>query len=159
MDSRSEIKRLYNCRFLKNQSECEEFNDALESLADCDDEKFIKDLCMIFDDETQEEEVMFGLVHLIESFEMEKYLTEMPKALPKMIGNAKEWAMLLNKRILNNDLYRMEYAKTLVGMNNDIKSTAIDLLDEIISDNPKRFESVANEILSKLKEADRNSFI
>lgn len=155
MDSKSEIKRLYNCRFLKNQSECEEFDNVLENLADCDDEKLIKDLCMVFEDETQEEEVMFGLVHLIEDFEMGKYLTEMPKALPKMVENAKEWAMLLNKRILNNDLYRIEYAKILVGMNNDIKLTVINLLNEIIVDNPKRFESTAKEILSKLKEVDR----
>ena len=159
MDSRFEIKRLYNCRFLKNQSECEEFDDALESLADCDDEKLIKELCIVFEDETQEEEVMFGLVHFIESFEMEKYLTEMPKALPKMVESAKEWTMLLNIRILNNDLYRSEYAKILVGMNSDTKLTVINLLNEIISDDPKRFEGVANEILSKLKEADRNSFM
>ncbi|SME53597.1 Imm30 family immunity protein [Bacillus cereus] len=155
MDSKSEIKRLYSCRFLKNQSECEEFDSVLENLADCDDEKLIKELCIVFEDETQEEEIMFGLVHFIEDFEMEKYLTEMPKALPKMVENAKEWAMLLNIRILNNDLYRSEYAKILVGMNNDIKLTVINLLNEIISDDPKRFEGVANEILSELKEVDR----
>ncbi|MCU4766528.1 Imm30 family immunity protein [Bacillus toyonensis] len=155
MDSKSEIKRLYSCRFLKNQSECEEFDSVLENLADCDDEKLIKELCIVFEDETQEVEVMFGLVHFIEDFEMEKYLTEMPKALPKMVENAKEWAMLLNIRILNNDLYRSEYAKILVGMNNDIKLTVINLLNEIISDDPKRFEGVANEILSELKEVDR----
>ena len=151
MDSKSEIKRLYSCRFLKNQSECEEFDDVLENLADCDDEKLIKELCIVFEDETQEEEVMFGLVHFIESFEMEKYLTEMPKALPKMVESAKEWAMLLNKRILNSDLCRSEYAKVLVGMNHDIQLTVINLLNEIIADNPKKFESTANEVLSQLQ--------
>ena len=155
MDYQSEVKRLYSCRFLKNQSECEEFDSVLENLADCDDEKLIKELCIVFEDETQEEEVMFGLVHFIEDFEMGKYLTEMPKALPKMVESAKEWAMLLNIRILNNDLYRSEYAKILVGMNHDIKLTVINLLNEIISDDPKRFEGVANEILSELKEVDR----
>ncbi|EOO34104.1 Imm30 family immunity protein [Bacillus mycoides] len=155
MGSKSEIKRLYSCRFLKNQSECEEFDNVLENLADCDDEKLIKDLCIVFEDETQEEEVMFGLVHFIESFEMEKYLTEMPKALPKMVESAKEWAMLLNIRVLNNDLYRSKYAKILIGMNSDIKLTVINLLNEIIFDDPKRFEGVANEILSELKEVDR----
>ncbi|OOG94109.1 Imm30 family immunity protein [Bacillus pseudomycoides] len=155
MDCKFEIKRLYSCRFLTNQSECEEFDNALENLADCDDEKLIKELCLVFEDETQEEEVMFGLVHLIEDFEVGKYLTEMPKALPKMVENAKEWAMLLNKRILNNDLYRIEYAKILVGMNNDIKLTVINLLNEIIADNPKKFESATNEVLSKLKDADQ----
>lgn len=152
MDIRSEVKRLYDCRLLRNQLECEEFDNLLEKLADCTDEKIIKDLCMVFDDETEEEEVMFGLVHFIEGFEMEKYLTEMPKALPKMIENAKEWAMVLNKRILNNDLYRSEYAKILVDMNDNIKLTVINLLNGIISDNPKRFENTANEILSQLKE-------
>ncbi|PEI85356.1 hypothetical protein CN679_24805 [Bacillus pseudomycoides] len=155
MDCKFEIKRLYSCRFLTNQSECEEFDNALENLADCDDEKLIKELCLVFEDETQEEEVMFGLVHLNESFEMGKYITEMLKALPKMVENAKEWAMLLNKRILNNDLYRIEYAKILVGMNRDIQLTAINLLNEIIADNPKKFESAANEVLSKLKDADQ----
>ena len=156
MDSKSEIKRLYSCRFLKNQSECEEFDSVLENLADCDDEKLIKELCIVFEDETQEEEVMFGLVHFIEDFEMGKYLTEMPKALPKMVESAKEWAMLLNIRILNNDLYRSEYAKILVGMNHDIKLTVINLLNEIISDDPKRFEGTANEVLSQLQGVHKN---
>ena len=99
---------------------------------------------------------MFGLVHFIEDFEMGKYLTEMPKALPKMVESAKEWAMLLNIRILNNDLYRSEYAKILVGMNNDIKLTVINLLNEIISDDPKRFEGTANEVLSQLQGVHKN---
>ncbi|MGE6403060.1 Imm30 family immunity protein [Bacillus cereus] len=156
MDSQSEVKRLYSCRFLKNQSECEEFDNILENLADCTDEKLIKELCTVFEDETQAEEVMFSLVHFIESFEMEKYLTEMPKALPKMVESAKEWAILLNKRILNDDLYRSEYAKVLVGMNHDIQLTVINLLNEIIADNPKRFESTANEVLSQLQGVNKN---
>ena len=151
MDYQYEVRRLYSCRFLKNQSECEEFDNILENLADCTDEKLIKELCIVFEDETQEEEVMFGLVHFIESFEMEKYLTEMPKTLPKMVGSAKEWAMLLNIRILNSDLCRSEYAKILVGMNHDIQLTVNNLLNEIIADDPKRFESTANEVLSQLQ--------
>lgn len=131
--------------------EYEEFDNILEKLADCTDEKIIKELCMVFDDETEEEEIMFGLVHLIEDFDMEKYLTEMPRALPKMIENAKEWAMILNRRILNDDLYRAEYAKIITHMNDDKKLTVINLLNEIISDNPKRFENIANEILSQVK--------
>ncbi|ASI73557.1 Imm30 family immunity protein [Bacillus cereus] len=156
MDYQSEVKRLYSCRFLKNQSECEEFDSVLENLADCTDKELIQELCIVFEDETQAEEVMFGLVHFIESFEMEKYLTEMPKALPKMVESAKEWAMLLNIRILNNDLYRSEYAKVLVGMNHDIQLMIINLLNEIIADNPKRFESTANEVLSQLQEVHKN---
>lgn len=152
MDISLEIKRLYDSRLLATQAEYEEFEDALENLADCTDRNIIRDLCMVFDDTTQDEEVMFGLVHLIEDFDMESYLTQMPTALPKMIENGKEWAMVLNKRILNSDLYRIEYTKTLKEMNHEIKSVVINLLGEIISDNPKRFERPANEVISNLKE-------
>lgn len=45
---------------------------------------------------------------------------EMFKVLLKMVESVKEWVMLLNIRILNNDLYRSEYVKVFVGMNYDI---------------------------------------
>lgn len=73
-----------------------------------------------------------------------------------MFESAKEWAMLLNVRILNNDLYRSEYAKVLVGMNHDIQLMIINLLNEIIADNPKRFERAANEVLSQLQGVNKN---
>ncbi len=53
-----------------------------------------------------------------------------------MVEGTKEWAILLNKRILNDDLYRSEYAKVLVGMNYDIQLKVINLLNEIITNNP-----------------------
>lgn len=73
-----------------------------------------------------------------------------------MFESAKEWAMLLSVRILNNDLYRSEYAKVLVGMNHDIQLMIINLLNEIIADNPKRFERTANEVLSQLQGVNKN---
>lgn len=151
MAIQSEIKKLYDCRLLENQFMCEAFDIGLENLANCTDEKMIKDVCIVFDDETEEEEIMFGLIHLIESFERDTYLTEMPKALPNMMGNAKEWAMRLNKRILNSEPDRIAYATKLMHMDEDIKSTVTHLLNEIIADNPQRFESAANEILNILK--------
>ncbi|MDM5186417.1 Imm30 family immunity protein [Bacillus sp. DX4.1] len=153
MDIQFEIKKLYECRLLRNESECEMFDRVLENLAECTDEKMITELCMILDDETEEEEIMFGLIHLIESFQMEIYLTGMSKALPKMMENAQEWAMILNKRILNNDMYRSEYANILVRMNKEVKSTVIHLLNEIKADNPRRFGDTANEVIDKLKES------
>lgn len=151
MDIQSEIKKLYDCRLLRNELECEEFDAVLENIADYTDGSMIEDLCLVFDDETQEEEVMFGLLHLIESFERQQYLTEMSKALPKMMENASEWATILNIRILNNELYRMEYTKILAYMNSDVKLTVIGLLEEIIADDPQKFESVATEIILELK--------
>lgn len=60
------------------------------------------------------------------------------------------------QRILNSDLCRSEYAKVLVGMNHDIQLTIINLLNEIIADNPKRFKRTANEVLSQLQGVRKN---
>jgi hypothetical protein len=68
-----------------------------------------------------------------------------------MIKNAKEWAMILNKRILNHELYRKEYMKILSSMDEPIKLTVVNLLTEIAADNPERFQFSANEIIKHLK--------
>ncbi|RAS79937.1 Imm30 family immunity protein [Priestia endophytica] len=150
MDIRTEIQKLYNCRLLKTEEDFEQFENTLERLADYNDESMIRELCTVFDDNTEDEEVMFGLIHFIESFEKEIYLTEMPKALPNMIENAKEWAMILNKRILNHELYRKEYMKILSSMDEPIKLTVVNLLMEIAADDSERFKAPANEIIQHL---------
>ncbi|MCY8232238.1 Imm30 family immunity protein [Priestia endophytica] len=150
MDIRVEIQKLYNCRLLKTEEEFEQFENTLERLADYNDESIIRELCTVFDDNTEDEEVMFGLIHFIESVEKEVYLTDMPKALPNMIENAKEWAMILNKRILNHELYRKEYMKILSNMDEPIKLTVVNLLTEIAADNPERFQFSVNEIIQHL---------
>lgn len=151
MDIRTEIQNLYAHRLLKTEEDFEQFENTLEGLADYNDESIIAELCTVFDDYTEDEEVMFGLIHFIESFEKEVYLTEMPKALPNMIENAKEWAIILNKRILNHQLYRKEYMKILSNMDEPIKLTVVNLLTEIAADNPERFQFSANEIIQHLK--------
>ncbi|GED18151.1 Imm30 family immunity protein [Aneurinibacillus migulanus] len=150
MNIEAEIKKLYNCRLLRTQAECEEFDHILEKLADYTEEKMIRDLCMVFDDETHQEEVMFGLIHFIESFEMDKYLTEMAKALPDMVYKAREWARILNIRILNSETYRNEYVKVLMHMDSKVKTIVVDLLIDIKNDDPKRFAHTADELIGIL---------
>ncbi|MEJ8553228.1 Imm30 family immunity protein [Tepidibacter sp. Z1-5] len=93
---------------------------------------------------------MFGIIHLIESFDKEKYLVELINSLPEMLETAKEWAIILNKRILNSETYRSEYSKIRVNTDYKIKMVVVDLLNDIKLDNPKRFENIVNRLLSKL---------
>ncbi|MCE4049581.1 Imm30 family immunity protein [Bacillus sp. Au-Bac7] len=153
MSLKSEIEKLYECRLLETQEDCEEFDAALESISatDFNERDIINDLFRIFDDETEDEEVMFGLLHLIEEFEMNVYLLGVANALPYLMDNAKEWAIIINKRILNSDIYRTEYTKVLLEKDEDIKLIVNNILLEIKNDNPDRFEKKSNEILSKLE--------
>ena len=78
------------------------------------DVSVITDLCLVLDDETEQFEVMFGLIHGIESLyknNIEEGLVCIAKAVPKMINSAKEWVEILHYRILNHPQVRLAYGK------------------------------------------------
>lgn len=150
MDINSYIQKLQENKLLRNQAECEEFDRALESLANYQGQEIIEDLFLIFDDSTKEEELMFGLIHFLEDYEMKTYLNGLAKVLPKMLPNGKEWATILNKRILNSELYRNAYAEIIKSMGDHTKELVKNLMNEIKLDNPKKFEKSVNDIISKI---------
>ena len=93
---------------------------------------------------------MFGLIHFLEDYEMNTYLNGLAKSLPKMLQNAKEWVLILNKRILNSEQYRNAYAEIIKVMEEQYKKLIINLMNEIKLDNPKKFESLVNDFISKI---------
>ena len=58
----------------------------------------IAEICKAFDDDTKDDEVMFGIIHLIEQLQGEEYLKKIAICTPDM-KEAHDWAMTLNKRI------------------------------------------------------------
>lgn len=66
MDVNKELKKIYNNRLSQSQKEIIEFEEALSNLISLKDTAIINELCMGFDDDTEQYEIMFGLVHGIE---------------------------------------------------------------------------------------------
>lgn len=151
MDINAEILKLRNNRLLRNKLEVNDFESAIENIVSLNNAKFIKDLCSGFDDRTEDHEVMFGLIHAIENFEGEEELLEMAKAIPNMLPHAKEWAIILNYRILNHEPSRKLYAEVLKKVDASVKDTIVQILREIKTEDPARFENTANEVLSSLR--------
>ncbi|MEK3688436.1 Imm30 family immunity protein [Paenibacillus sp. FSL R10-2736] len=145
------IARLYENRLLRTELECEQFDLALEGLAGDTEDAVIHQIFKVFDDDTEQEEVMFSLVHFVESVQMEMYLTQLLESLPDMMEHARNWAIVLNTRILNDDNYRKDYAEIAALMPMKVKRCLAFLLEEIKEDNPRLFERKANYILAKLK--------
>ncbi|AIQ27111.1 MULTISPECIES: Imm30 family immunity protein [Paenibacillus] len=145
------IARLYENRLLRTELECEQFDLALEGLAGDTEDAVIHQIFKVFDDDTEQEEVMFSLVHFVESVQMEMYLTQLLESLPDMMEHARNWAIVLNTRILNDDNYRKDYAEIAALMPVKVKRCLAFLLEEIKEDNPRLFERKANYILAKLK--------
>ena len=151
MDLNTEILKLKNNRLLRSKLEINNFESAIESITTLNNASLIKDLCTGFDDQTEDSEVMFGLIHAIEDFEGEEGIFEMAKAIPNMLPHAKEWAKILNYRILNHEPSRKIYAEVLKKVDGLAKDTIIQILYEIKTEDPIRFEVTVNEVLSSLK--------
>ncbi|MBY0013850.1 Imm30 family immunity protein [Paenibacillus typhae] len=145
------IAQLYNNRLLRTELECELFDLALEGLAGDTEDAVIQQIFKVFDDETEHEELMFGLVHFVESCHMEMYLTQLLESLPDMLEPARGWAIVLNKRILDDSLFRKEYTAIAKGMSPRVKRALVFLLEEIRENHPRQYERKVNNLLGKIE--------
>lgn len=147
MNIKDETKKLQQNRLLRTSSEVYNFEQAIENILSLKDVNLIKNLCKGFDDQTSDHEVMFGLVHAVESFEGEEGLLVMAEAIPDMLPKAKEWVQTLHYRILNHEPSRHMYAKVLTNVNLNVKNLIIGILEEIKNEDPNSFENAVNELL------------
>ncbi len=151
MDIQAEILKLKKNRFLRNVLEVNNFESAIENIVSLNDVNLIKDLCAGFDDQTEDDEVMFGLIHAIEDFDGEKGLFETAKAIPSMLPHAKGWATVLNYRVLNHEPSRRKYGDVLKKVDVVTKDLIVKILNDIKEEDPARFETSVNEVLSALR--------
>lgn len=149
-DVKNIIKKLNTNKYLRTQLECEEFESCLEDLVNYTKNDIIEDLFLVFDDSTQEEAVIFGLIHFLESYEMVVYLEALSNVIPIMLNNAKQWLIILNKRILNSAKYRSFYSQIIKKKYVSDKKLIVSLMNEIMNDNPKKFENSVKEFLHNI---------
>lgn len=145
------INRLYEIRLLKTQEECEEFDELLEIL-DNEQNIKLKNLFKVFDENTDEEGVMFGLVHFVESFEAEEYLKSLLNFLFDMPIHSVYWIEILVKRILNSSDYKAKLIDLVGNQDKKVKLQLADILYSIEQDNPAHFSIPVHEFLKKLYE-------
>lgn len=138
MDKKTEIQNLINSRRLSSDNEYNMFERALRELQGNLEVEDIGDVCGAFFDETHDDEVMFGLIHLIEGLRGVEYLREIAMCTPKM-RDAHEWAMTLNKRIINSQEFFKMYISVIDSLDVDSKRKILELLNDVKDDNPKRF--------------------
>lgn len=143
------MNQLYSNRLLRDRQEIEKFEEGLEMLSEVIQEDDISELCGIFDDNTMDDEVMFGLIHLIEQFQGKGYLGCIAKYSPNM-NRAHNWAMVLNKRILNSQKYFEQYVEVIANIESKYQAPIMELLMDVKNDNPEKFGEKVNYILEKV---------
>lgn len=149
MSKNEYINCLINARNLNSDEDYAQFESALRQLDGSIKVEDVYDICKAFIDTTNDDEVMFGIIHLIEKLQSEEYLKCIAICTPNMT-EAHEWAMTLNKRIINSDKYYMMYIDVINRLDIELKRKILGLLVDVKNDNPKRFSKKIDFILKKI---------
>jgi hypothetical protein len=154
MDVNIQTQILVNSRKLRTEIEIRQFENAITNFLRMNQVDHIKNLCLGFDDSTEHDEVVFGLIHAIESYDKTfgsvDPLKKFSESIPSMLPHAKEWLKTLHKRILNHEPSRRVYAEVISNSDIFTKSTVIQLVNEIKDKNPSKFETSVSEFMSDL---------
>lgn len=143
------IHQLINARKLSTKEEYLLFESALQELQMNITVDDIAEICKAFDDDTQDDEVMFGIIHLIEYLQGEEYLKYIAIYTPDM-KYAHDWAMTLNKRILNSSQYFEKYIEVIGELKKEYKENILRLLIDIKNDSPTKFGKKIDTLIKRV---------
>jgi hypothetical protein len=125
------IEILRQNRLMRSKSEVSAFDDALASIAQSLKDEDLPALYSVFTDECQHHEAMYGLVHLLESFDMKRQLASFIEAVPAMSVQAPEWTKVLHCRILNDeasrDWFRRLYHSARPAAKDAVKAVLLEI--------------------------------
>lgn len=142
------ISILQQNRYMRTLAEVSAFEAALGGLANSPDPDDLPELFLVFTDACEQHEAMWGLVHFVESFGMERQLQALIQTLPSMIVDASEWAEIFHCRILNDEKYR-KYYKSLVSSQQKANRRAVEHVLNKIGGEDADFAPLVDYLLSK----------
>ena len=120
-------------KLMRSPDEVIAFENALASLADRPQDEDLPDLHLILDDRCEQPEVMFGLIHFLESFDVSAQIQAFVTVVPQLMLVASEWTRILHSRILNDDYACCLYRDILHSLNSQEPSFVRQLLEESAS--------------------------
>lgn len=142
------IEELYKNRLLNTSEEFEKFEKSLNEISEMIQEEDILDLCKVFDDNTGDDELMFGLIHLIEVFSSERAFELTVLGVVNMMKSAPNWAKIIIYRCLNDDFARNMLKKAINNAESQVKQSIISLLNIIKNEDFNKFGMVIDEVLN-----------
>ncbi len=156
MNATQWIEILNANKFIRTDEEAMNFDFALVELALHPNREYLPALYLILDDRCEQHEVMYGLIHFLESFELKDQLQAFIDAIDRMIVNAKEWTMILLYGILNQDLARSLYSEMLHSTHSPNRDLCTHLLREIAANESPPLSSRAESVISGATAIDIN---
>jgi Immunity protein 30 len=115
-------------RLMRSSAEATQFEQALEKLAQNPDPADLRSLHLILDDACEQPEVMFSLVHFLESFEVQEQAKAFIQVMPDLVKRAAEWTAILHSRMMNDGIGRSVLEQIGRSMNDQERETRIHLV-------------------------------
>ncbi len=100
-------------RLMRSPHEVTLFEQTLEQLAQNPDPADLARLHLVLDDACEQPEVMFSLVHFLESFEVQVQVQAFIQVMPALAGRATEWSEILQSRIMNDAIARASFEEKM----------------------------------------------
>jgi hypothetical protein len=120
-------------KLLQSVAEVTAFEHALEEIAKELDPVLLPELHLLLDDRCEQPEVLFGLVHFLESFEISSQLSAFVSVAPQLLITASGWVKILHSRILNDPESCVVYQSILKSINQSEPNFVRQLLEESLN--------------------------
>jgi hypothetical protein len=145
------IRELEANRTLGTEGQVRAFDQALEELANARlGQSEVDALFLVLDDATENEEVMFGLLHFLEAV-VKPYETALIRVAPRLRVRASNWADVLHTRVLNEPASATQYVAGLKWASGQSRSAAATILKAIAAEEAGERSTRAKEALTALK--------
>ena len=101
-------------------------------------------LLPFFSDKCEFPEIMYSIIHAIESFEDEIYIEQLFKGILILWKSSPEWTLVLHFRILNSITTIAEYCNQLPKLSPPQKRIIKEILLQVEKDSPQFTEKCQN---------------
>ncbi|EAW45525.1 Imm30 family immunity protein [Nodularia spumigena CS-584] len=120
-----------NC-LMRTEEQFTQFENALNEIAAHPDDDNLSAYHLILNDQCEQPEVMFSLIHFLECFDVKKQIAAFIKVVPQLMITAPEWTRIIHNRILNDQVACHAYQELLHSANLTTPHFLYPLLEESI---------------------------
>nr|WP_254627380.1 Imm30 family immunity protein [Myxococcus sp. CA040A] len=139
-------------RLMRAREDVVRFEGALECLASAADaEVHLVEMHLAFDDAARHPEVMYGLVHLLESFDVTVQVRAFVEALERLYVQAPEWMETLLLRLIGDEVASAELCRVLRAGSSSSLAAAKGVLARVIAANDAAVAADAQQVLDALE--------
>ncbi len=136
---------------MKSREEVIAFDEALDSVPRILSQEDLKQLYLVFDDRCLHHEVMWGLVHCVESFDAKDRLLAFVDTVPQLVKQANEWTETILVRTLNNKDTREILQAVLAEAELASRREVEGLLKALVENTKEPLAGYATSLLQKLR--------